>query len=62
MLKHGKNCLVVKNKNEWYRHMTKLINEPNMINDLAAQLYDDVQDYHIDNVTETRYNAYANTF
>ncbi len=62
MLKHGKNCLVVKNKNEWYRHMTKLINEPNMVEDLAAQLYDDVQDYHIDNVTETRYNAYANTF
>jgi hypothetical protein len=62
MLKHGKNCLVVKNKNEWYRNMTKLINEPKMVEDLAAQLYDDVQDYHIDNVTETRYNAYANTF
>ncbi len=54
LLKHGKNCLVVKHKNDWYKHMTKLINNPAMIEDLSAQLYEDVQPFHIDKVSEIR--------
>jgi len=57
-LKHGVNCLKVKHKNDWYKHMTKLIDNPNMIEDLASQLYIDVQRYHMTNVATERFNAY----
>lgn len=53
-----KNCLVAKNKHDWYRQMVKLIRNPNMIEDLAEQLYLDVQVQSIEKVAEARYNAY----
>ena len=58
MLKHGKNCLVVKNKHDWYRHIVKLIENQNMITDLAEQLYIDVQAQHMEEVVKTRFKAY----
>jgi hypothetical protein len=58
MLVHGKNCLVVKHKNDWYRHMVKLIENPAMIEDLSEQLYVDVQVQHIDKIAELRYRTY----
>ncbi|MEI6190499.1 MAG: hypothetical protein WCP61_08770 [Chitinophagia bacterium] len=58
MLKHGINCLVVNSRHDWYRNMVKLIKNPNMIKDLAEQLYIDVQCQHMNVVAEARYNAY----
>jgi hypothetical protein len=58
MLKHGKNCLIVKHKNDWYKNMVKLIENPNMITDLSEQLYNDVQVQHIDRIAELRYKTY----
>jgi hypothetical protein len=58
MLVHGKNCLVVKHKNDWYKNMTKLIDNPNMIEDLSEQLYLDCQVQHIDRIAEARFEAY----
>jgi hypothetical protein len=58
MLKHGVNCLVVKHKNDWYKNMVKLINNPAMIEDLSEQLYVDVQVQHIDRIAELRYRTY----
>jgi hypothetical protein len=40
--------------------MVKLIRNPNMIEDLAEQLYLDVQVQSIEKVAEARYNAYKN--
>lgn len=58
MLVNGKNCLVVNHKNDWYKNMTKLIDNPNMIEDLSEQLYLDVQVQHIDKIAEARFEAY----
>jgi hypothetical protein len=58
MLKHGKNCLIVKHKNDWYKNMVKLIENPAMIEDLSEQLYVDVQVQHIDKIAELRYRTY----
>jgi hypothetical protein len=58
MLKHGKNCLVVKHKNDWYKNMVKLIENPAMIEDLSEQLYVDCQVQHIDKIAELRYKTY----
>ena len=38
--------------------MTKLIDNPNMIEDLSEQLYMDVQVQHIDRIAEQRFKAY----
>lgn len=57
-LKHGVNCLKVKHKNDWHKHMTKLIDNPNLVEDLSSQLYIDVQKYHINKVATERFNAY----
>lgn len=53
-----KNCLIAKNKHDWYKQMVKLIRNPNMIEDLAEQLYLDVQVQSIERIAEARYNAY----
>ena len=53
-----KNCLIAKNKHDWYKQMVKLIRNPNMIEDLAEQLYLDVQVQSIEKIAELRYNAY----
>ena len=58
MLVNGKNCLVVKHKNDWYKNMTKLIDNPNMIEDLSEQLYLDCQVQHIDRIAEARFEVY----
>lgn len=58
ILRHGVNCLVVKNKHDWYRHMTKLINNQSLIKDLSEQLYQDVQEFHISDVSHQRLSAY----
>ena len=58
---HGKNSLLVptsKNHKQWYKHIKTLINNPNMIKDLGEQLYEDVQKYHIKEVTKTRAEWY----
>ncbi len=57
-LKHNVNCLKVKHKNDWYKYMTKLIDNPNLVEDLRAQLYIDVQRYHMTNVATERFEAY----
>lgn len=52
------NSLLIKptrNHIDWYINIKKLINEPNLRNDLAEQLYEDVKDkYHIKNVNVER--------
>ena len=58
---HGKNSLLVptsKNHKWWYKHIKTLINNPNMITDLGEQLYEDVQKYHIKEVTKKRAEWY----
>jgi len=58
---HGKNSLLVptsKNHKWWYKHIKTLINNPNMIKDLGEQLYEDVQKYHIKEVTKKRADWY----
>ena len=59
LLEHGKNCLVVKHKNDWYKHMTKLILNPNLVEDLREQLHEDLQPFHMDNIAELRYKIYS---
>jgi arabinogalactan endo-1,4-beta-galactosidase len=57
----GKNSLLVqtsKNHKQWYKHVKKLINNPNMVKDLGEQLYEDVQKYHIKEVTKKRASWY----
>ena len=57
----GKNSLLVptsKNHKLWYKHIKKLINNPNLVKDLGEQLYEDVQKYHIKEVTKERASWY----
>jgi hypothetical protein len=57
----GKNSLLVptsKNHKQWYKYIKRLINNPNMITDLGEQLYEDVQKYHIKEVTKERASWY----
>lgn len=58
LLKDGENCLVAKTKKDWYKHMTYLIDNPHRIQELAENLHNDVQLYHIDNVAKTRFETY----
>ena len=58
---HGKNSLLVptsKNHKWWHKHIKTLINNPNMVTDLGEQLYEDVQKYHIKEVTKKRAEWY----
>jgi glycosyltransferase involved in cell wall biosynthesis len=57
-LQHGVNCLVVKNKHDWYRHMTYLIKNPHIAKELAEQLHNDVQVFEIENIAKRRFNIY----
>jgi hypothetical protein len=56
----GNSILVDTSKNHknWYKAVKRLIDNPNMITDLGERLYEDVQKYHIDAVTETRAEIY----
>jgi hypothetical protein len=58
---HGKNSLLVptsKNHKWWYKHIKTFINNPNMVTDFGEQLYEDVQKYHIKEVTKNRAEWY----
>lgn len=58
-LRHGENCLVVKRKSDWYKHMKQLIDTPELIEYLSTNLYNDVKDrFSLDTVVDTRYNVY----
>ena len=59
ILENKKNCLVVKHKNDWYKHMTYLIKNPSMIEDLSMQLYDDLQPYHMERIAGLRAKIYS---
>ena len=56
----GNSILVDTSKNHknWYKAVKKLMDNPNMIEDLGERLYEDVQKYHIDVVTTTRAEIY----
>ena len=56
----GNSILVDTSKNHknWYKAVKKLVDNPNMIEDLGERLYEDVQKYHIDVVTTTRAEIY----
>lgn len=58
LIEHGWNCLSVKHKNDWHKHMKQLIDSKDLRQTLAEQLYEDVQEYHIDKVAELRYKFY----
>ena len=56
----GNSILVDTSKNHknWYKSVKKLMDNPNMIEDLGERLYEDVQKYHIDVVTSDRAEFY----
>lgn len=56
--KTPKNCLTVKNRHDWFKHMSKLAKNPNMRYDLAEQLHEDVQPYHANEISKIRYQLY----
>ena len=58
LIKPGKNCLTAKNKHDWYKHMVRLINNPELRYDLASQLYEDVHAYHIEHIAPIRQAIY----
>jgi glycosyltransferase involved in cell wall biosynthesis len=56
------NALLVdeqKNHSDWAKYIKKLVNNPNMIEDMGERLYETVKDtYHLKNVTKTRSELY----
>jgi len=61
ILKHEKNCLKVNptdNHNGWYKAIKRLVNNPNMVIDLANQLHEDVKPYNLANLVKTRHEFY----
>ena len=58
----GINCLSVKEtayRSAWYLSMKRLINNPNLVQDLASQLHEDVTNiYHIEKVNQVRADLY----
>jgi len=55
------NCLLVpesKNHKLWFKHIKRLIDNPSLVEHLGQRLYEDVQKYHIDRVTERRAEIY----
>ena len=48
-----------KNHKDWYRHIKKLIENPELVTELSNKLHDTVKDvYSIDAVTEKRRDLY----
>ena len=60
LTKPGHNSLAVSTEAGWYYSMKKMISNPDMREDMAEQLYEDVQQYHIAKVSETRRQFYEN--
>jgi len=58
LLRDGVNCLVANTKKDWYKHMTYLIDNPHRIEELAEELHKDVQQFHIKEVANSRYELY----
>jgi glycosyltransferase involved in cell wall biosynthesis len=58
LLVDKQNCLVAKNKHDWYKHMTKLINNKSLVADLAEGLKETVKDYTIENMAKRRFDIY----
>ena len=56
----GNALLVPESKNHklWYQHIKRLITNPELVKDLGERLYETVQKYHIDRVTERRAEIY----
>lgn len=53
------NALIVRKRNDWFKHIKRLIQNPNLREDLGEALYDAVsQKYHIGNVNERRFAFY----
>jgi glycosyltransferase involved in cell wall biosynthesis len=61
LVEEGNSLLVDSSKNhkQWYQHMKRLIDNPEMITDLGEALYETVKDkYHLKTVTEKRKEFY----
>ncbi len=58
--KTGNSLLVEESRNhkQWYKHIKRLVNNPNLVTDLGERLYESVQKYHIKKVTEDRAELY----
>jgi len=56
----GNSLLVDESRNhkQWYQHIKRLVDNPNLITDLGERLYETVQKYHIKKVTEDRAELY----
>jgi len=56
----GNSLLVDENRNhkQWYQHIKRLVDNPNLMTDLGERLYEAVQKYHIKKVTEDRAELY----
>lgn len=50
-----KNCLAVRHKEDWVKHCNRLLNEPNLAQDLGENLHELMKVYHIDQVNKKRY-------
>lgn len=61
--KDGNALLVDKNKNhkDWYRNIKRLIQNPDLVEELRERLYETVKDtYNIDEITKQRRDLYLN--
>ncbi len=48
-----------KNHSDWSKYIKKLVQNPNMIEDMGERLYESVKDtYHLRTVTKTRHELY----
>jgi glycosyltransferase involved in cell wall biosynthesis len=56
----GNALLIDENRNhkQWFQHIKRLVNNPNLITDLGERLHETVQKYHIERVTEERAQIY----
>lgn len=60
---NGNSLLVETSKNhkQWFKHIKKLVDNPNLITELGEKLYETVKDkYDINNVSKTRAQIYKN--
>lgn len=58
MIRHKENAMVVNKRQDWFKHAKYLLQNPQAIKDLGDALFETVQPYHIDRVTEKRYKFY----
>lgn len=54
-----KNCLVCKDKTDWFKSMKRMIDNPNLSKDLGEQLYSDLKDrFDVRNISKRRLEFY----